>query len=668
MSDLKPVQNLPPFTKFCCSIGAIPTSYLVSMSYEEQLLWLCNYLANTVIPTLNNNGEAVTELQNLYLELKSYVDNYFQNLDIQTEINNKLDAMVEDGTFDEILNQDLLSKINNQINNISSTLNSLSQDNNVNKSNISNLQSNVSTNTSSINQLEGSKANTSTVSNLETKVDNLVSGNPKGAYDTLTDLQEDYPSGTQGIFIVRANMHWYYYNNGWKDGGAWQSPNIQAKSLNSNMLNDNAVNFLITNNQPINIKPATKTISITNNVRIAYNNRAIDIPAGEYSYDDGISGNYYIIYDFTTSQFKEISYLPLNTNGILIASVYNTGTTINPSYCVTSNLGAVQVNGLTVSPLMFTNSSLLHCSQPFIFDISSSKINITVPVFHLICGNYRIENNSSYDLTIENPDYTSFFVYYDLLTNQIKTINATSVSTILPNGIYLFGCSLINYAVTPLSPLPFSFNAKQMCLIGDSMFYDSRWASMSNRIATLYKVPTPLNNGMPSAGFSYKSSYANNQNFNDRIQQLYLEGTQFKYLAVIGGTNDFDENIPLGTIDDTSIDTFAGAVNSFIQYVASNFKDCIVTYYSPLKRFDMTTNSLGLTLDDYVSLYEQICKKYGVPFVNLYDNFIINQFNYSYWLRTDLLHPTDECYRCLAGIIYSDYKKIWYGNSGHLNG
>lgn len=105
INNLQPIQTLKPFTKFCCSIGAIPSSYMVSLTYEEQLLWLCDYLQNTIIPTVNNNGEAVTELQNLYTQLKSYVDNYFTNLDVQTEINNKLDQMASDGTLDTILSK-----------------------------------------------------------------------------------------------------------------------------------------------------------------------------------------------------------------------------------------------------------------------------------------------------------------------------------------------------------------------------------------------------------------------------------------------------------------------------------------------------------------------------------------------------------------------------------
>ena len=98
-----PIENLKPFPKFCWTIGMIPTSYKESLTYEEQLIWFCDFLQNTVIPTVNNNGLAVKELQNLYVELKSYVDNYFENLDVQEEINNKLDDMAEKGTLQEII-------------------------------------------------------------------------------------------------------------------------------------------------------------------------------------------------------------------------------------------------------------------------------------------------------------------------------------------------------------------------------------------------------------------------------------------------------------------------------------------------------------------------------------------------------------------------------------
>lgn len=92
-----------PFTKFCMSIGAVPSTYLASMTIPEQMLWLSSYIENQIVPTVNNNAEAVEELQNLYEELHSYVEHYFDNLDVQEEINNKLDDMVEAGTLQKIL-------------------------------------------------------------------------------------------------------------------------------------------------------------------------------------------------------------------------------------------------------------------------------------------------------------------------------------------------------------------------------------------------------------------------------------------------------------------------------------------------------------------------------------------------------------------------------------
>ena len=95
------VQNI--INKFCYTIGMIPTSYKVSLTYEEQIIAIGHYLEETVIPALNNNAEAVAELQSLFVQLKDYVENYFTNLDVQEEINIKLDALVEDGTFESIL-------------------------------------------------------------------------------------------------------------------------------------------------------------------------------------------------------------------------------------------------------------------------------------------------------------------------------------------------------------------------------------------------------------------------------------------------------------------------------------------------------------------------------------------------------------------------------------
>ena len=112
--NMKP-KFLPPFKRFCMTIGELPTSYVETMTYYEMLLWFTKYLNDTVIPAINNNAEALKEVQTLITELQQYVNDYFENLDVQTEIDNKLDDMVEAGTMADIINQEIFGELNDEI-------------------------------------------------------------------------------------------------------------------------------------------------------------------------------------------------------------------------------------------------------------------------------------------------------------------------------------------------------------------------------------------------------------------------------------------------------------------------------------------------------------------------------------------------------------------------
>ena len=113
------VEKLRPFTKILMTIGELPTSYLMSMTYYEQIIWFTKYLQEKVIPAINNNAVAVEELQRLYIVLQNYVNTYFDNLDIQEEINKKLDEMAESGELGIIIStyvNPILEEFQNNIN------------------------------------------------------------------------------------------------------------------------------------------------------------------------------------------------------------------------------------------------------------------------------------------------------------------------------------------------------------------------------------------------------------------------------------------------------------------------------------------------------------------------------------------------------------------------
>lgn len=109
------VKGLTPFKKFCMTIGELPSSYLETMSYYEMLMWFTIYLTDTVIPTVNNNAEAVEEVQNIVMQLQDYINHYFDNLDVQEEINEKLNSMALSGELANLINQDIFSDIQNKI-------------------------------------------------------------------------------------------------------------------------------------------------------------------------------------------------------------------------------------------------------------------------------------------------------------------------------------------------------------------------------------------------------------------------------------------------------------------------------------------------------------------------------------------------------------------------
>lgn len=99
--DLKPYSGQGKFRYWVQMV--LPTIYDDSLSYME-LLNKVVYIINLAIGDVDAVEENVAALLTAFEELQQYTNDYFDNLDVQEEINNKLDKMVEDGTFSSIIN------------------------------------------------------------------------------------------------------------------------------------------------------------------------------------------------------------------------------------------------------------------------------------------------------------------------------------------------------------------------------------------------------------------------------------------------------------------------------------------------------------------------------------------------------------------------------------
>lgn len=80
---------------------------------------------NKIINSTNLTGEQVENLTNAFIELQNYVNNYFENLDVQEEINNKLDDMTESGELANIINVQIFENLNNELNEVKTNVESL---------------------------------------------------------------------------------------------------------------------------------------------------------------------------------------------------------------------------------------------------------------------------------------------------------------------------------------------------------------------------------------------------------------------------------------------------------------------------------------------------------------------------------------------------------------
>lgn len=97
------IDFLPPWVE----TGLQPAFYDKESGTVLQQVARMYAKVNQLVKAFDDLDEATVSIVNEYIsrftELKDYVDNYFDNLDVQEEINHKLDEMVLDGTLQDII-------------------------------------------------------------------------------------------------------------------------------------------------------------------------------------------------------------------------------------------------------------------------------------------------------------------------------------------------------------------------------------------------------------------------------------------------------------------------------------------------------------------------------------------------------------------------------------
>lgn len=93
------INFLPPWVE----TNLQPAFYDVESGTVLQQVARMYAKVNQLVRNVNDQNIKIEEYVQKFIELKDFVDNYFDNLDVQEEINNKLDEMADDGTLQEIV-------------------------------------------------------------------------------------------------------------------------------------------------------------------------------------------------------------------------------------------------------------------------------------------------------------------------------------------------------------------------------------------------------------------------------------------------------------------------------------------------------------------------------------------------------------------------------------
>ncbi len=139
-------------------------------------------------------------------------------------------------------------------------------------------------------------------------------------------------------------------------------------------------------------------------------------------------------------------------------------------------------------------------------------------------------------------------------------------------------------------------------------------------------------------------------------------------ITLLAGTNDFNANRPLGTIDDGYEDnTFYGDLNTLCIYLLGTAYPTKAFMLCTLLQRNYTgdnesvikgmTNNIGLTVNDYCEAIRNIGIKYSVPVIDLYSMSGITSQKITN-LTTDGVHPNENGQKRLASIFLSKLKEV----------
>lgn len=587
-----------------------------SLTNYGMMCKLTDYL-NKVINNQNLVESDMSKLYEAYDKLQTYVNTYFDSLDVQNEINNKLDKMATNGELTNLIKKYLDPFINIQNNKIES---------------------------------------------IDNKVNSATSGSPAGVYESVEALTSADPDHSK-IYVVSNTGNWYYYNkssSSWASGGTYQASEIlngsvdilkldnKLKNSFSTILSNSLKNLESTNSGWCSEENNTLKINTNDAFRYQIFKLKNDTIYNLYGWNMYSVGNIIIVDTSNNNKVLFNSFESYSDSPVFFNATYKTPATGNiKAYCTfnkdyyTSSIPTyytqlfliTEVSDVKLNKNYYNELNLIATINNYFIQVSNS--NKIEPIVVTTQSNvyyyeiYSLKKNSKYKFHYVNFSGLVGLAISDLSYNKIYASSNTLIDD-YQVGDYIYEASddcyaFISYTNNPdyQPSIELITNDEPQEKIGFNKWYAIGDSITEVNFRALHNYLYWINQDLPTidiinlgvSGTGYKKT---DNTFITRLNQISNYNLDNSIITVMGSINDMSF-IPdnLGQLGDTTTDTLYGSMYVFFNTLFNKFNGVRVGCITPINWKDSNTSE---ALTQYVKALKDTCELFNVPFLDLTNN------------------------------------------------